>query len=483
MRLIPTLLFTITSCAAMAQSTWRVDSLMTTWPVRLAVADSRHGSTPGVIRAVDTRNLYTQLQHTVTGFPVFADSGVVRYVDLYGEPKREEFRALLGMAQVYFPMIEGELVRQGLSKDFKYLPMALSAMNTLAGSQQGEAGLWMLSYPVALRYGLNITADRDERRDTRLSTMAAVSYLKDLLARYHDPALAVMAFTCGPANVTRAQGRTSGATDYRTLYPQFTEGSRDVLPLLMAFIHLSAHAKELGIAPIPMLPAEAADTLRSDRELRFSAVSRTLGIEMGRLRALNPLLCGDRIPRLEAFVLPRGGRAQFEALADSLLREQQRLAAIPAIVPAQAAVRTINGREAINYRVRSGDYLGHIAMRFGVKVSQIKSWNHMRSDRIDIGDKLVIYVTASQRDRYDRHKAGGTEGSEGPTNQVPIVKENVVRAQTPLSEFTWYTVQSGDSLYGIAQRFPGVDAKRLMEVNGITADIKPGQRLKIPLQQ
>ena len=68
----------------MAQSTWRVDSLMTTWPVRLAVADARHGSTPGVIRAVDTRNLHTQLQHVVTGFPAFADSGVVCYVDLYG---------------------------------------------------------------------------------------------------------------------------------------------------------------------------------------------------------------------------------------------------------------------------------------------------------------------------------------------------------------------------------------------------------------
>lgn len=72
------------------------------------------------------------MQHVVTGFPAFADSGVVCYIEyLYGEPKREEFRALLGMAQVYSPMIEGELVRQGLSKDFKYLPMALSAMNTL----------------------------------------------------------------------------------------------------------------------------------------------------------------------------------------------------------------------------------------------------------------------------------------------------------------------------------------------------------------
>jgi membrane-bound lytic murein transglycosylase D len=43
-----------------------------------------------------------------------------------------------------------------------------------------------------------------------------------------------------------------------------------------------------------------------------------------------------------------------------------------------------------------------------------------------------------------------------------------------------YTVQSGDSLYRIAERFPGVSAQRIMEVNGIDARIMPGQRIKIP---
>jgi LysM repeat protein len=44
-------------------------------------------------------------------------------------------------------------------------------------------------------------------------------------------------------------------------------------------------------------------------------------------------------------------------------------------------------------------------------------------------------------------------------------------------------VQSGDSLYRIAQRFPGVTAQRIMEVNGISTAIKPGQELKIPVHE
>jgi len=294
-----------------AQSTWRVDSLMTTWPVRLAVEEARHTSTPGVIRAVDTRDLYAQLKRAVPGIPVFADSNVVRYVNLYGEPRREQFRALLGAAQHYFPLIEGELARQGLPKDLKYLPMAMSAMNNLAGSPSGEAGLWMLNYPVAVRHGLTVTADRDERRDARLATITAARYLKELHTRYSDWGLAIMAFTCGPANVARAQGRTNNSTDHRTLYPHFTSGHRDVLPLLMAFIHLSAHAKELGIEPLEVAPMEATDSLRTETELRFAAVATTLGMPVSRLRAINPVFCNDRVPAYETFRLPRGERDRF----------------------------------------------------------------------------------------------------------------------------------------------------------------------------
>ena len=453
---------------------------MTTWPVRLAVEEARHTSTPGVIRAVDTRDLYAQLKRAVPGIPVFADSNVVRYVNLYGEPRREQFRALLGAAQHYFPLIEGELARQGLPKDLKYLPMAMSAMNNLAGSPSGEAGLWMLNYPVAVRHGLTVTADRDERRDARLATITAARYLKGLHTRYSDWGLAIMAFTCGPANVARAQGRTNNSTDHRTLYPHFTSGHRDVLPLLMAFIHLSAHAKELGIEPLEVAPMEATDSLRTETELRFAAVATTLGMPVSRLRAINPVFCNDRVPAYETFRLPRGERDRFTQLLDSIQRVQQQLREVPVLASSVATERTADGREAIHYRVRNGDYLGRIAMRFGVKVSQIKTWNKLRNDRISAGDRLVIYVPASQRDRYERHTVKTTDGE--PTNSTaPRPAGTTAGRSTSVADHTWYTVQAGDSLYAIAQRFPGVEAKDLMELNGISANIKPGQKLKIPV--
>ena len=50
----------------------------------------------------------------------------------------------------------------------------------------------------------------------------------------------------------------------------------------------------------------------------------------------------------------------------------------------------------------------------------------------------------------------------------------------PNAEYTIYTVQSGDSLYQIAKKFPGVSAQNIMDFNGIGSNIRPGMKLKIP---
>lgn len=497
MRARVTLPLVLLAWAMQAQPLWRLDSLVATWPVRAAIEYSRRHSSPGVVRAMDTRDLYGKLRAASPALPVFADSMVARYVDVLGEQRREDLRALLGMAQAYDALIGGELARHGLPKELKLLPMALSCMNTLAESPEGGAGLWMLTYPVAVRYGLRVSADIDERRDPRLSTMAAARWLKDLHAQHKDWGLAAMAFAAGPANVARAQGRTGRQTPMRELYPHFSDGARDVLPFWMALIYLAAHQEKLGLAPIQVAPFEPADTIRTDRELRFDALAATLGLPEQRLRALNPTLSGERVPAHHALLVPKGERARYTLLADSVARTQQWLleAERKAAEPGEDLVaKGPDGREDIYYRVRSGDVLGRIAQRFNVKLSQLKAWNRMKGDHIDVGEELVIWVTPAQRSRFEKEKEKSEE-SDGPMNQAAPKQEEATakapaqvqpapapRPAAPKDEdgFTWYTVRKGDSLYGIAKRYPGVDADSLMRINGIGAAIRPGQRIKVP---
>ena len=121
------------------------------------------------------------------------------------------------------------------------------------------------------------------------------------------------------------------------------------------------------------------------------------------------------------------------------------------------------------YKVKSGDNLGVIASRYGVKVSDIKSWNSLRGNTIYVGQKLVVYSSKSRQPK--------TVTASKPT------KNSKTEKQKPVSlgdgSFLTYKVKSGDTLYSIAQRFPGVSADNLMAWNGISASIKVGQKIKV----
>ncbi|MBL7950135.1 MAG: LysM peptidoglycan-binding domain-containing protein [Flavobacteriales bacterium] len=472
------------ACTGVAQVTWRTDSLMSTWAVQQRLAEVGGTLGRGVVRAVDTDDLYTDLKREAPGIPVFADSNVVLYADLYGEPLREQFRVLLGVSQVYFPMIEKELALQGLPPELKYLPMALSAMNTQAAAANGRGGLWMLTYPVALRYGLTMTGHVDERHDDVKSTMAAGRYLKALHARYRDWGLAIMAFACGPANVTRAQQRSGGATDYRSLYPHFTEGEAEVLPLLMAFIHLSANAGALGLEPIEVMPWEVADTLTATRPMQLKALAQVMQLPLARVQALNPTLCSGEVPTGHPFHVPRLMAPRYATLTDSIQRVEEALAQATAAASQEGTEQLVSVvvEKSIRYKVRSGDNLGSIAAKHHVTVRQIRSWNNLRSDRINAGRTLIIKVKKRELVKPTEPEPQLPE-DEGPVNSTTptTTEERAVKPAAPKPvAATSYTVQRGDTLYRIAKRFPGLTAQTIMEANGISTAIRPGQKLKIP---
>ncbi len=449
-----------------------VDSLLATWPVQQRMQELRSKVQPDEWPTVNTDALYVDMKHCCPALPAFHDLRVDHFVNLFAGPRRDAFRALLGMANVYEPLLEKELARHGLPNELKHLPMALSAMNTQATSSTGGAGLWMLSWPVAMRYGLLVSPGVDERHDPVKSTDAALHYLQDLQGRYGDWPTTVMAFCAGPANLVRAYKRNGGDPDPRLLYKHFADEQRDVMPLLMAFVHLSENARELGIHALSFRSRDAVDAVQADSAVSFHAVAQVMEIAEPRLRSLNPSLIGKQIPAGTTFTLPRGEGDRFEELTYVIYEAQRVKPRSPAaeVVEAEPVEKLPDGREAILYRIDAGDCIGCIADRFGVGVSEIKDWNELTSDQIDVGNTLMLYVSPEQRAKYE----GDTNGTAAAdsTRTKPAASEE--------SDFSWYTVRSGDSLYLIAKKYPGVSSDDLMRFNRIGADIRPGQRIKIP---
>jgi membrane-bound lytic murein transglycosylase D len=121
----------------------------------------------------------------------------------------------------------------------------------------------------------------------------------------------------------------------------------------------------------------------------------------------------------------------------------------------------ITAQDQIRYRVKSGDYLGKIAERYGVGVSQIKRWNGLRSNNLRVGQRLTIFP----------RKPYVAETSSKSTSKSSNTVANGAKV---------HTVQSGDSLWTISKKYPGVTIENLREWNGISGNnLKPGTKLKL----
>ncbi|WP_413999774.1 LysM peptidoglycan-binding domain-containing protein [Flavobacterium sp. W1B] len=120
----------------------------------------------------------------------------------------------------------------------------------------------------------------------------------------------------------------------------------------------------------------------------------------------------------------------------------------------------------IEYIVQKGDNLGNIAKKFGASLADLKDWNHLSDNNIALG--RVLIVTKNE--------------AEIKTNQVAAnsfkKKENLLA--TSQKQEKSYFVQKGDSLYSIAKKYPGVTVLDIKKWNDISGEeIKPGMKLKI----
>lgn len=113
------------------------------------------------------------------------------------------------------------------------------------------------------------------------------------------------------------------------------------------------------------------------------------------------------------------------------------------------------------YTVSVGDTLWAISRKFGVTITQLKSWNNLSSDMIYVGQKLSI-------------QTGTGNTAVTPTPSTPVVSN-----KPTTSNDQTYTVVAGDSVWKIAHQF-GISMDTLRSLNHIQNNfIYPGQVLKI----
>jgi len=113
----------------------------------------------------------------------------------------------------YFPEIERILKKNGLPEDFKYLAVAESGLANEV-SPAGARGFWQFMAPTAKHYGLEISAQVDERYHLEKATEAACKYLKDYYQQFGSWTLAAAAYNMGGPSLKKSIAEQKGSSYY-----------------------------------------------------------------------------------------------------------------------------------------------------------------------------------------------------------------------------------------------------------------------------
>ncbi len=379
--------------------------------------------------------------------------------------KKDLLGRMITASQFYFPMFEEALDRNNIPLEIKYLSIVESALNPRARSRVGATGLWQFMYGTGRMYGLDVNSYVDERSDPVKSTEAACAYLSKLYEIFNDWDLALAAYNSGPGNVNKAIRRSGGYKNYWNIRRYLPRETAGYVPAFIATYYLLEYAEEYGIrGQIAERPYFETDTVNVKNLITFEQISKWSGVSEEELKVLNPSYKLNIIPKIEGKTytlrLPVEALGRFVANEEEIYVKaeteiQNREKPLPELVKAEDRIR---------YRVRSGDYLGKIAERYGVRVSQIKRWNGLRSDQLRIGQRLTI---------YPRKPAFSSSQT--------VAKSQQATSKTSVnSSSKFHTVRKGDSLWTISQQYPGISIENLREWNGIRGnDIRPGTKLKL----
>ena len=373
------------------------DSLLSSWQARTLLKKLDCNTTGWEnIRMTDTmyaKRLSSMLTVIRTPYNAMVRSCIDRYV----VKNRSQVSYMLGISEFYMPMIETEIDRLGLPHELKYLPVIESAMNPKAVSRMGAKGLWQFMFPTAKQYGLKSNNYIDERFDPLKATRAALTYLKDLYDMFGNWELAIAAYNCGPGNVNKAIKRSGGKTDFWKIYSWLPKETRGYLPALIAANYVMTFYEDHGICPMePNIPVDT-DTIHVNRNLHFKQIAEVCNVDIEEIRALNPQYIKDIIPgENETYVLRLTNSmiASFVENEDSVYKHNAEVhfpqASVEKILT-DAKKNDDGTGNLIRHKIKSGETLGSIAIKYRVKVSQIMKWNNMRNTNIRAGKYLKIY--------------------------------------------------------------------------------------------
>ncbi|MFT4032264.1 MAG: LysM peptidoglycan-binding domain-containing protein [Siphonobacter sp.] len=441
------------------------------------------------VPSIDFQLVHERMTKLEKEIPLTHNDVTHQYVEFFTFRKPSFVKNMLERKALFFPIFEKYLAQYGLPDELKYLSLIESRLDPTIISYAGAGGLWQFM-PRTARIDFKLRVDDyiDERFDPEKATQAACKYFLQLGRIFNnDWEMMLASYNTGPGNVLRAMKRSRKKT-YWEVYNYLHKQTRGYVPQYAAIVYMMHYAKDHGILPDTVLKVMPYDTIHINSYVNLKTMAALGHIPYEKIRQLNPHILTDIIPsdtKEYTVRLPKGDLKYFYAsrqtIMDSASRlpytERMLLAAKQPEVSHEEDGEVVAAAEVdeeairvkphkMTHEVRRGESLTKIARKYSVDDSDLKIWNHLgRQGRILAGQKLVIYKeTPAQVASVGK---GSTKTSSKNKHEARLGKAR-----------KYHTVQRGDTLWDISQRYGGIPIDKLKKMNGIKGNsVRPGQRL------
>lgn len=399
----------------------------------------------------------------------------------YFVSKRRTFTAVcLGRSKLYFPLYETYLSHYGIPMELKYLSVIESGLRPTIKSRVGATGLWQFMYATGRSYGLESDSYVDERMDPELATDAACRYLKYLYGLYGDWSLALAAYNAGPGNVNKAILRSGGKMTYWEIREFLPQETQMYVPNFIAMLYMMTYYPEHNIVPQETkIHFYEVDTVCLKHAVRISHIDSLLDITADDFLYLNPVYKTDVIPKTENYQcikLPVEKISLFLQLEDSLY-------ALDAYLDSTGS-RFVTMEKKKTHTVSPEETLVTVAEKYGVTMTQIKTWNNMKTNTVYPGQKLTIMIQEKKFIDNTSSTTGSTSQTSSSSNSSfhssSSSGSNSSTTTTNDGNYKYYALKSGESLWTVSQKF-GIPFDELQDMNkGLDPKkLQPGQKIII----
>ncbi|WP_413288365.1 LysM peptidoglycan-binding domain-containing protein [Bdellovibrio sp. HCB337] len=386
----------------------------------------------------------------------------ISYFQGRGRPHMERY---LARSTRYEKLMKKVLRDNGLPEDLFYIALIESGFNSQARSHASAVGYWQFIRGTGKRYGLEINAMVDERKDPVLATQAAAEYFKGLYSVFGSWYLAMASYNVGENRVKR-EVMNHYTRDFWELAKKkrFPKETIHYIPKFIAAKLIANDMKKYGFDEIDFMTPVEFDHVVLDKPVNLRVMAEKMNINYEDFKALNPKFKGEVAPlkadnKLELRIPPGMNEAATVAAGESVVEKAEFVA---------------DAGDTQVYRIKRGDSLHTIARKYRTTVAYLRDLNDIpKGKRLKIGMKVYVPDRTPVAPKRNVIVAKKKSNSEQPQARAP--------ESTLTANGRFYIVQSGDTLSSIAKKY-SVSINELKRANNIRRGrlLKVGIRLQIP---